>query len=170
MTTRRRIDLKKVQEIQEFLQECREKEIPEIDRIFMEYKKFPDATRLEHALANYPLLATDKRMTIKWDILRKFNRDVRMFNKELKPLDAEIIATKYQFEDLFGKIFTLDFLEIAEGVKARKAADREDAYIKGHMEKKKRLIRMSKDVTLKKRQDAKMRAIQKVLDRRGKKE
>lgn len=167
---RRRIDPYKVEEIKTFLGKCRDALLSEEHTIFAEYKAIPNATRLEHAAANYPLFANDKKKSIKADILREYNQKLRLFNKSLKDLDMEIIGVPYEFADIQGKRFKHVFMQLAEGIKAKNAADREDAYIKGHQEKKKRLIEMSNDADLKKQHDMKMRAIRRLLERKGKRE
>lgn len=166
---RRRIDMNKVEEIKAFLLKCSDALLSEENTMFAEYKAIPNATRLEHAAAHYPLFASDKKKSIKADVLKAYNQKLRAFNKSLKDMDMEIIGVEYPHEDLFGEKFNYVFMEVAEGIKAKKAADREDACIKGHQEKKQRLIDMSTDPELKKQHDLKMRAIRRLLDRKSKK-
>jgi len=171
MKTFRRIDGRKVDQIIGIIQACKDHEIEAQDAIFTEYKKVPDATRLEHALAHYPIYAgsvgTKREIRdIKHDIMQMHNNDVRLFNKSVKDLDMEIIGVAYYFKDVHDKEFKMFFDELAIGLHAKEAADKCDPYINGWKEKKKRLVEISKDDTLKKKHDAKMRAIQKILDNR----
>ena len=167
---RRRVDPYKVEEIKTFLGKCRDALLSEEHTIFAEYKAIPNATRLEHAAANYPLFANDKKKSIKADILKEYNQKLRLFNKSLKDLDMEIIGVPHEFADIQGKRFKHVFMQLAEGIKAKKAAEREEACIRGHQEKRSRLIKISRDTQLKKKLDAEMRRIQRILAKRGKKE
>lgn len=167
---RRRIDLKKVQEIKDFLMKCNDALLSYENTMFAEYKEIRDATRLEHAAAHYPLFANDKQKSIKGDIQKKYNAEIREFNKSLKDMDMEIGGVEHEFEDVFGNKFSYVFMEMLYDIEAKKKSKREDAYIKGHQEKKKRLDAIADNTGLKKEHDLKMRAIRRLLDRKGKKE
>lgn len=173
MKTLRRIDHKKVREIQDLIKKCLDAELNWDDRIFAEYKGVPNATRLEHVAANYPLYyiadTNRKRKVIDPDILRVYNQEIRTFNKSLKDLDMEVISVDHEFRDLDGKDFKMCFMQLAEGMKAKRAAERCDPIIKGIQNKKGRLEEMSNNPNLKKTHDAKMRAIRRLLDRSRKK-
>jgi hypothetical protein len=167
---RRRIDLKKVQEIKDFLMRCNDALLSYENTMFAEYKEIRDATRLEHAAAHYPLFANDKKKSIKADVLKQYNAELREFNKSLKDMDIEIGGVEHEFEDLFGNKFVYVFMEPLYDIQAKKRSEREKKCAQGHMEKSKRLDEIATNSGLKKQHDMKMRAIRRLLDRKSKKE
>lgn len=168
---RRRIDLKKVQEIKDFLAKCNDSLLSYENTMFAEYKQIPDATRLEHAAAHYPLFASNgKKRSINADVIKQHDKEVREFNKSLKDMDIEIGGVEHEFEDVFGNKFSYVFVECLYDVQAKKRSDREKRLAQGHMEKSKRCDEIANNKGLKKQHDLKMRAIRRLLDRKGKKE
>ncbi|HEX7178370.1 MAG TPA: hypothetical protein VF220_01505 [Nitrososphaeraceae archaeon] len=170
MKIHRRIDPKIVDQIMQVIEQCRDAELPEQDAMFAEYKIVPNATRLEHALAHNPIYTGYKGTTkeirqIKYDLMQVHNAEIRLFNKSLKALDMEIIGVSYDFQDVNGNDFRMVFDELAIGVNAIRAGEKCDAYINGYKDKKKRLIKMGNDETLKTQHDAKLRAIRRLLNK-----
>lgn len=169
----RRIDPKKVRQIQDLRKECIDAELDWEMRIFAEYKGIPDATRLEHLAAKYPIHylidGKTKKKIIDPDILRLYNDELRIFNKSLKDRDKEIIGVDHKFQDLEGKEFKICFMQVAEGMKARRAAERTRARINGELAQEKRLLKIADDPDLKKEHDAEWRKIRRLLDRKRKK-
>lgn len=169
----RRIDPNKVMEIRQVINNCRDAGKSKQETIFFEYKKISDATHLEHALANYPLFletsSKTKKKIINSDIMKLYNQEIRLFNNSTKDIDQEIVGVEYVFNGIDGKKTKICFRQIAEGNKAKRAADMAHSRAEGNLDKETRLNKMAEDPELKKRQDKLMREIQRDIDRKRKK-
>lgn len=161
--TRRRIDRNKVNEIRKVIQRCRDADFDPLRRMFMEYRLVPNATRLEHAAANYPLFTQDKE--IKSDVLNAHNKEVQAFNKAVDKEKEQIIAVRHELEDVHGERFRMWFVQIAEGQEAKAAADRLNPIIEGLQEKQEVLLDVANDTELKHELDLKERQLKRLLDR-----
>ena len=75
------------------------------------------------------------------------------------------------YQDIEGNKCKIFYRELAnhENVEKSKSVEKCDQRIAGEKQKKERLIKISKDVDLKKRQDAKMRVLQRRINK-GKRE
>lgn len=170
----RRIDSQKVREIQAVIQECQDAGFSKQDTIFREYKRVPQATLHEHAAANYPMyIITNqrtKKQRIDADTMKQYTEEISNYNKSPINPDEKIIGVPYEYLDIEGNLCKTFFRALAYGENIRKSKQLEasDARIKGEIERKKQLESMMNDKELKKRQDAKIRLLERRINK-GKK-
>lgn len=175
LKTVRRIDPKKVEEIKKLLAEYWEVGFSRQETIFGEYKRIQKATLLEHAAANYPLSVItnpkSNKKKIDADVLKSYNKEIKAFNKNLENPDEEIIGVPYTYQDIQGNECRIFYRELAnpENIKKSEAVQKCDQRIAGEKKKKERIIVISSDKDIKKRQDAKLRVQQRRLNK-GKRE
>ncbi|MGZ5491540.1 MAG: hypothetical protein ACXWE7_12055 [Nitrososphaeraceae archaeon] len=170
MKTERRIDPKKIEEIQKIIKRCREGGFSKFETIFLEYK-VSKATLHEHAAANNPLYlkynSKTKKYTIDSDILKSYLSSLSEYNhSEINP-DEKVIGVSYTYQDLEGKQRKIFYREISNNENVVKARQMEacDQRIKGDLKRKAELKAIVDDKDLKRRQDNKLRVLQRRLNK-----
>lgn len=163
----RRIDPKKVDEITMLIEKCNAVNMNFFDRMFLEYKQISDATRLEHAAANYPVYAQDK--SLKHDMIKLHSNDVRIFNKSTSNRKEEIIGIPTDVRVTNKKtgketIHKIVICRIAEGREAIDASRKCKPYSEGYLSKEDRLLDMGLDRTLKRVHEAKRKKLMKLIE------
>jgi len=104
-------------------------------------------------------------------VLKSYNKEIKAFNKNLENPDEEIIGVPYTYQDIQGNECRIFYRELAnpENIKKSEAVQKCDQRIAGEKKKKERIIVISSDKDIKKRQDAKLRVQQRRLNK-GKRE